>query len=453
MTLQGDLLAICEDIVARGRRAGAEQIEAYLTDQRTTTLELVDGQLEALVAASGRGVGVRAVVGGALGAAYSTDLSAPGRAALVERAVRLAREATPDPDRVLPQAQNLESADLGIFDAGLADVAAETKLELLRRAETAARAADPRVESLHLARYGDAVAGVAIASSEGVRGAYGATGCYVSISALARQDGLAQRGHAVGAGHSPADLDPEEVGRRAGWRATASLGGDVVPSQLATIVMEPEVVAELLRGVAQALSADALQKGRSFLGGREGQAIGSPLVTIADEGDLFGGYASAPFDGEGTPTRAMVLVENGLLRGCLHNAYTARRAATLSTGNGPRVSYRGLPEVGPSNFMLRPGLGTYDELIAGVGRGLLVVSTRNVGGINPVSGDYSVGASGVWIERGELAGPVSGVTIAAPMGELLRNVSGIGAEIRWSPGASAYGSPVVRVDGVTIGGR
>jgi PmbA protein len=447
------LLATCEDLVSRGRRAGADQIEAFLSDSRTTMIELANGELDGMVSAGNRGVGTRVIVGNSLGYAYSTDLSDQGRAELVERAVRLARESTPDQWRVLPDPRTGVAADLQIHDTEIPEIPPDRKLALLREAEEAARAQDPRVGALYLARYGDAVATSAIASSTGVSGAFRETGCYLSVSAIARQDGRALRGHAVSAARAFRDLDPREAGDRAAWRAACPLGGDLVPSQSATVVMEPEVAVELLRGVAQALTADAVQKGRSFLAGLEGAAVGSALVDIVDAGNLLGGYASAPFDGEGTPTQETTLIERGVVRGLLHSAYTARRAGAASTGNATRASYRTLPEVGATNLVLRPGAVSRDDLIRGVGRGLLVVSTRNVGGINPVSGDYSVGASGCWIERGELTHPVSGVTIASPMADMLRNISALGSALRWSPGASAYAAPVIRIDNVTIGGR
>jgi PmbA protein len=148
-----------------------------------------------------------------------------------------------------------------------------------------------------------------------------------------------------------------------------------------------------------------------------------------------------------------VLIDRGALRGFLHNTYTARRAGARSTGNGVRGSYRTLPDVGPTNLRLEPGPRSQEELIAGIERGLYVVATRNVGGISPVSGDYSVGASGRWIERGELAGPVTGVTIAAPMLQMLANLAAVGSDLRWIPGQGVVGAPTVRIDDVTIGGH
>ena len=445
-------ITLCEDLVAGARAAGADEAEAYFVGQTTTTIDLRDGIVEALVSAAGRGVGLRVQAGG-LGYAYSSDLSRAGLAELTERAVRLAGEATPDPDRALPEARPPSAGELRIFDPALAEVSTERKIELLRELEREVRGTDGRVKDVDLARYADRTGSYTLVSSRGVAASYAASGCYAMVIPIARQGDEAQRGYAVTAGHGLADLDVRDAARRAVRRATASLGGRPVPTQRASVVLEPEVVAELLRGVGQALSGEAVLKGRSILVGRQLSRIGSPLVTLADDGSLPGGYASAPVDGEGVPTGRTVLVRSGVLQGLLHSTYTARRAGARSTGNAVRGSYRSLPEVGLTNLQLEPGPDSPEALIAGVDRGLYVVVTRNVGGINPVSGDYSVGASGRWIERGELAGPVSRVTIAAPVLEMLANMSAVGSDLRWVPGQGAIGAPTVRIDGLTIGGR
>jgi PmbA protein len=446
-------LSLCSDLVARGRQLGADEVEAYYSEQATTSVDVSEGQLESFTSAANRGVGLRVLVGGAFGYAYSSDSTEQGPAELLERAVRLAREATPDPLRALPDPRPVRSGDLGIFDPDLEAFSTEDKIQLLSRLERVARETDGRVRNTHLARYSDAIGTYAIVSSRGISASFRSTGCYAALSAIARDDGEAQRGYGVTGGHGPRDLRVEEAGRRAALRAVAPLAGGPVPTQRAAVVMEPEIVAELLRGVTQALSAEAVLKGRSIFVDRAGERVGSALVTLSDDGSLPGGLSSTPVDGEGVPTERTSLIEGGVLRGFLHNTHTARRAGARSTGNGVRGSYRVPPEVGPTNLRLAPGTLSVDDLLSGVERGLYVVATRNVGGINPISGDYSVGASGRWIERGELAGPVTGVTIAAPMLDMLANLSALANDLRWLPGQGVVGAPTVRIDDVTIGGR
>jgi PmbA protein len=277
---------------------------------------------------------------------------------------------------------------------------------------------------------------------------------------IARQDGQAERGYASMVAHGPAGLDADEVGYRAARRAVTPLGGSPLATRRASVIFEPDVIAEYLRGLAQALFGDAVNKGRSLFAARPdapdrlGTTVGAQIVDLIDDGRLTDAPGTLPFDGEGVPTRQTPLIERGVLRGFLHNCESARRAGSTSTGNGARVNYRALPEVGQTNLVLRPGERAQSALVASVDEGLYVVATRNVGGINPVSGDYSVGASGRRIVGGELAEPVSGVTLAAPMLELLSNIREVGSDLRWVSGQGGYvGTPTVLVDDVTIGGR
>jgi len=448
---------LCADVVARARAAGADEAEAYYKSSANRTVEARGGTLESATTATTRGVGLRVLVGGAMGYASGTDLDPDGRADLAEQAVRLARASAPDPARTLPDPAPVTIDDLAIYDPALPDLSLDAVLDLLTRTEQAAFAADERIDATHIERFGQAVEMIAIANSRGVALTTASTLCYISLSTIARQDGESERGYAGMVARTVAGLDPEGVGGRATQRAVAPLGGKPLATRRASVVFEPEIVAELLRVLAQALAGDAVQRGRSLFTDRPGgppwlgSRIGSAAVELVDDGTLAGAPGTLPFDGEGGPTRATPLVQAGVLRGFLHSVESAQRAGAASTGNATRSSYRNPPEIGPTNLVLRPGVRSAAELIAGVDEGLYVVATRNVGGINPVSGDYSVGAAGRRIVGGELAEPVNGVTLAAPMLTLLANVRAVGSDFRWT--SSQGGSPMVLIDDVTIGGR
>ena len=444
---------LAEHLVRRALKAGADDAEAYAEERQTTRIELRDQQVEALSSASTRGIGLRVLAGGAVAYAYTPDLRPRALSELARRAVALAREATPDPDRGLPELTGTPvGGDLRIFDPTLAEVTTEQKIELLRDVEQIARETDPRVRATEVARYSDSFGSVALATSRGLAASYQRSSASVLMVTTARQDGEAVRGYGVTAGHGFQELSAADAGREAALRAARILGGRPVPTQKATVLLEPRVAAELLGQVASALSAEGVLKGRSMFAERQGRRVGSPLVTLADQGDLPGGLASAPFDGEGVPSGRTVLVEDGVLRGFLHNTYTARRSGARSTGNAVRGSYRGTPEVGTTNFSLLARPTPYAELLSGIQRGLLVLATRNVGGINPTSGDYSVGASGVWLEDGQEVGPVTGVTIAAGMFAMLAGLEAVGDDFRWVPSSGAIGTPTLRIEGMTIAG-
>ena len=181
--------------------------------------------------------------------------------------------------------------------------------------------------------------------------------------------------------------------------------------------------------------------------------MASDIVSLLDNGRLKRGLASAPFDGEGVPSRATQIIDEGVLPAVFHNTYTARNGGVESTGNATRGSHRQLPDLVPTNFYLQPGEMTQEIIISGVERELYILNTMSTGGIYPVSGDYSVSARGIWIENDELAGPVHEVTIAAPMDQMLKHVSAVGNDLKVVPMNGVFGSPTIRIDGMTIAGK
>lgn len=450
MTYPVDLV---EDVVRRARRAGAEEAEAYFEERQTTRVELRDQAVEAVISAATRGLGLRVLLGGACGYAYTPDLKPVALDHLAQRAVALARVAAPELDRHLPAlSPGGARGDLKIFDPALSEVALEQKIELLRLAERTARDDDRRVSGTETARYTDSYGSVALANSSGFAASYQRSSAWISLVVIASQDGEALRGYGLSAGRGFGELSAWTAGHEAARRAVLPLGGRPVRTGRFPVIMDPVAAAEFLGQVVQALSGEAVLKGRSMFADLPGDLVASPLVSLVDQGDLVSGLASSPFDGEGVPTRSTTLIDQGRLRGLLHNTITAQRRGAASTGNGVRQSYRAAPEVGPTNLRLVGPTTPREALLASVGRGLRVVTTRNVGGINPVSADYSVGAAGVWIEDGQEAGPVAGVTIAANMRHMLANIAAVGDDFRWTPGAGAIGCGSLRVDDMMVAG-
>jgi len=248
------------------------------------------------------------------------------------------------------------------------------------------------------------------------------------------------------------ELDAEEIGRGAGKRAVELLSGEIIETQTCTVVFDPMVAGEIFAYLSMALTAEAMQRGRSFLIDKMGQDVASDKVTLLDNGRLPGGIASAPFDGEGVPTSATRLIDEGVLQNVIYDSYTASRDGKQSTGNAARGGHRSLPTLAPTNFYLQPGHATREELIAGVENGLYVTTIMQTGGINPVSGDCSMGANGLWIENGKLTRPINGVTVATTLQNLLMNISEVANDLRILPFYGAIGAPTIRVDNVTVGG-
>jgi PmbA protein len=387
-----------------------------------------------------------------MGYAYTSDFSAASLHKTVETARLLAEVADPDPNRTLPDPKPITEEDLAINDPTMYQATTEEKVAFQKAVEAAAFAYDPRVKVSNFNGYFDVTNQVFLANSQGFAGAYANTfaGGYIMVMAVDGDERAVGMG--LKFGRSLAAINAEQIGREAGEQAVKLLGGKPVPTQTATVVYTPLAASGLLGALSRALTAEAMQRNRTFLQGKLGATVASDVVTLLDNARLPGGLATRPFDDEGNPTSATRLIDEGLFQAVLYDEYTARKEGVQSTGNAARSSHRSAPNLRPSNFYIQPGQVSPEELIAGVERGLYVVNTMNTHSINPVSGDYSVSAQGFWIENGKLAHPVNNVTIALPMGEWLKNVSVVANDLTFLPFEGSIGSPTIRVDGVMIGG-
>ena len=447
-----EYLELAKEVVKRASANGAEA-EAIITQDSETQIKLSKGEVEQLSQASARGLGVRVIDGGRTGYAYTSDFSDAGIEQTWRTALELAQVATPDEHRALPEARRIADDDLEIWDENLPNVATADKIALLKAVERAALDSDPRMILAEFLNYGDSINHVYLVNSKGFAGQFGRTTAYSYLMGIARgEDGDMTNAFGMGASNFFSDLDPEAIGREAGTKAVSLLGGKPVPTQIGTVILDHMVGAQILGALSQALSAEAWQKKRSFLLDRMGQQVGSDMVTLMDNGRLKRGLASAPFDGEGVPTSATRLVDEGVLQNLTYDSYSAHKAGVGSTGNAQRAGHRSLPELGPSNFYMQPGQLTRDEIIAGVETGLYVISVMQTGGIDPITGDCSMGANGLWIENGKITGPVGGVTVATTLDGFLNNITAVGSDLRMVPMFGAIGVPTLRVDNVTIGG-
>ncbi|MEZ4670133.1 MAG: TldD/PmbA family protein [Anaerolineae bacterium] len=447
-----DYLELAKEVVKRAASRGAEA-EAIVTQDIETQIKVSKGEVEQLSQSSARGLGVRVIDGGRMGYAYTSDFSDAGIEQTWRTALELAQVATPDEHRALPEARTVPSDDLEIWDKNLEDIATADKIDLLKAVEKAALESDPHVILAEFLNYGDSINHVYLVNSKGFSGQYGRTTAYSYLMGIARgDDGDMTNAFGMGASNFFSDLDPVEIGREAGTKAASLLGGKPVPTQVGTVVLDHMVGAQILGALSQALSAEAWQKKRSFLLDRMGQQVGSDMVTLMDNGRLKRGLASAPFDGEGVPTSATRLVDEGVLQNLTYDSYSAHKAGVGSTGNAQRAGHRSLPGLGPSNFYMQPGQLTRDEIIAGVEKGLYVISVMQTGGIDAITGDCSMGANGLWIENGKITGPVGGVTVATTLDGFLNNITAVGSDLRMVPMFGAIGVPTLRVDNVTIGG-
>jgi PmbA protein len=442
-----------ERVVGRlaAEASGGEGVEAWAEQVTRTSVDAYEGEVERLTSASSSGVGVRVVRDNRLGYAYTADLSDEGLRAVLADARANLEVSTEDPGNVLPEATGFEPLD-GLFDARHAEVAPEAKVALALDLEARTRTADPRVNQVESAGYGDAVGRVAIASSVGVAGSYAVTNAWCYALAIAGKDGESQVGYGVDAGRALADLDVDWVVQEAASRAVRMLGATKPPTRTVPVVFDRQVASSLVGPVLAGLSAEAVQKGRSLFAGKLGERVAAPGLRLVDDGRLPEGPGAAPFDGEGVATRRQVLIDDGVLRTFMHNTATAARGHTTSTGNAGRPSFKSTPGISGHNVFLEPGDADQAGLLARAGEGLLVQRVTGVhSGVNPVTGDFSVGAAGLWFRGGEPAEPVREVTVAGQLLDLLGGIVAVGSDLRFTVGS--IGGASILVGEMTVAGE
>ncbi|MDR7865278.1 MAG: TldD/PmbA family protein [Sporomusaceae bacterium] len=444
-----DNLELARHAVREAARQGAHAAEAYLLDSKSLLVEVAEQVVETLRFANDTGVGVRIVSSdGKVGFAFATDVSAASLDATVRQAIANSRSTFPDRYNILPTPAG-DTPALRLIDPAIAAASVESKIEHAKAVEAAARRADSRVRRTERCVYEDAEYGVAIANSNELAVSYRSGYCGLYGVVLAEDGGDIQTGMGLSYARDLAALDPDETGREAAREACRLLGAKEIGTVKAAIVLPPYVATSFLAVLVPALSADAVQKGRSLFRDRVGKKVASPLVSLIDDGRLEGGVASSPVDGEGVPTRRTELIAGGMLQGFLHNTYTAGRAGAASTGNGVRHSFKGMPEVGATNIFFAKGETPCSDLIGGVREGLYVTSVMGMHTANPISGDFSVGAAGVWIKDGQFAQPVRGVAIAGNILDILGEVDAVGDDLRFF---GPQGAPTLRIDKITISG-
>jgi PmbA protein len=431
--------------------AGATDAEAWAEESTSRQVRVYDGDVESLSDAGGRGVGVRAFVGARSGYSYGTDLSDSGVVEVAEAARRAAEVADEDEYGGLPDGSGTAAVS-DLASPGLAAWSTERKVDLALAVERAARAREG-VTQVENAVYSDAEGSVALANSRGFAAGYSATQAWAYASAFAGEGAELMTGLGVGLGRDPAALDPEAIGVEAAERALALVGARQPESRRCPVVLDAFVAASFVGFIGAMLSAEAVQRGRSLFAGREGEHVADPALAVADDGTDPEGPASAPFDGEGSPTRRTSLLEDGRLLTFLFDARSARRARRASTGSATRSSYRSPPSVGTTNLIVERGADDLGGLVRLAGDGLYVTDVAGLhAGVNPVSGTFSVGASGRLIENGELAAPVRELTIASDLVSMLKAVHAVGSEARWVPFGGSVKAPALLVAEMAVSG-
>lgn len=442
---------VARDAIRQALKAGATDAECTIAEGDEFSANVRMGELETLKEAGSRGAGLRVLIGKRMGASYTSDLTAEGIRQMVRSAIDLAALTTEDPHAGLPEAEESGSlaGDLKLFSDETAELATERRIDIAKRAEAAALAVDARISNSEGASFDSSVSGRVFANSRGFAGSYRTSYCSVSVVPVATENGSMERDYWFSLARNYKGLEEAEtVGRKAAKRALRRLGAVKVETQRVPVIFEPRIAKSLLSNIFDAVDGRAIYRRASFLAGKLGEKIADEKVTIIDDGTIPALFGSSPFDDEGVPTRRTPVIERGVLRNYLLNAYTARKLNLKTTGNASR-GITGNAGIGHGNFFLEPGARSQEEMIRGVKNGFFV--TELIGsGVNTVTGDYSRGAAGLWIRDGELAFPVSEVTIASTLQEMLNGIAEIGNDLEFE---SSVSSPTVMLGEMTVAGR
>jgi PmbA protein len=424
--------------------------EVFLRSYSSTSVEVKDQQVDAFERARDIGAGLRVLVGSRMGFAFTTDLSDGALKDLARAAVTNAQNTEPDQYHSIPARSATTYLSIPIYDPELVALTEKEKIDRVMAMEREAFKVDARIKRIRKASASFSDAETLIMNSLGAKVSYQSTVCSSSIEVVAEDKGESQAGSEFDVNRFYRKLEIEEVGRKAAHRALDLLGAKYVASVKAPVVLEATVAQEFLSMMASGFSAEGVQKKRSLFIGMLGKDVAAPVITVLDNGLLEGGLGTAPSDDETVPMQKKTVIDRGKLALFLYNTYTANKDKTVSTGNGLRGGFKGMPGVGLSNLYIEPGKESLPGLISSIDSGLFVTEVMGMHTANPISGDFSVGATGFWIEKGKKTYPVREITIAGNILDLMQHVDVVGSDLRFS---GRIGSPSLRIKELSIGGK
>lgn len=440
-----------KNLLNAAKAKGASEGDLLVVEGDAFSAQVRLNSVEKISSAHGKSLGLRLFFGKRSAITSTSDFSPASLDRLLNDTCELAKIAEEDAFSGLPEKEDyaLTFPKLDLVDEEIDSISIEEKIELALRAERAALETDSRLDNSEGADFSHSYNEILYVTSKGFQGSNRGSGASLSVSPIAREKGQMQRDYWSSSKRKFRQLDsPEFVGHKAAKRTLRRLGARKVSTQHAPVIFEPEIAASLLGHIASALSGYALYKKASFLTDKIGQKITSDIISIVDDPTLPSGFGSKPFDGEGLPSYKKNILENGVLKSYLLDTYSGKKLGLPSTGNAVRGTGSG-PGVGISNFHMLPGTHSQEEIIASVQSGLLV--TELIGfGVNLITGDYSRGAAGIWIENGELAYPVEELTIAGNLQDMYINIELIGNDVDLTRQIAA---PTLKISEMMIAGN
>lgn len=436
---------IINDVKAKG----IKEFEIYVNSSSSLSIESKEGKVDSFEASKTAGASLRVFSEGRQGFSYCTDFNSEALKRMVDDASMGSADVTPDEFRVLPEAAG-SIPQVSVHDARMKDIPEEEKIERAKTLENAALSFDRRIKRVRKAAYSETEYSVAIFNSRGVDVDHKGTYCSASVSALAEEGSESEMGSDYQSARFYDQIDVAAIGRKAGENAIQLIGGRKIKTVKCPVILENTVSVDFLSVLASSFIADSVQKGKSLFAGKIGSSVGSETITIVDDGLYAGGIGTAPVDGEGMPRQRTLLIQNGVLKGYLYDTYTAKKDKVKSTGNAVRPGIKAPPSCGLSNLYIEKGNLGLDAILTKAGTGLLVTEVMGMHTANPVSGDFSVGVSGIWIEGGKKAYPVKGVAIAGNIIDILKSVTAVGNDLRFF---GKIGAPSLLISELTVSGE
>lgn len=441
-------ISLTEKLVKKCLAQGADDAEVYLQTGRNLSIRVLKSEIETVQEASSRGVGFRVLIDGKMGFSHCNDFGDRALEDTISKSVAFAKLSTYDENNVLPDDTGFTNIE-DLYDPDIMSVTMEKKINMALELERIALGIKGITKSSGV-RYGEGESEVYIANSNGISKYFKSSGCSLGVNVLAEKSDQRNTGGESCARVFFSDLLPlEEIAVKASGKALELLDPVMIKTQKASVIFDPDVARSLIGGIITSINGERVLQGASFLRDYLNKQFASPLLTIIDDGTRKRSTGSAPFDGEGVPTGKNLLVENGILKSFIYNTISAKRAGVKSTGNASRNGFASLPGIGVHNVSLEPGSKTREEIIAATSKGLLLKEVTGYG-IDPVSGNFSGGAAGLWIADGKVIHSVKGVTIAGRAFDILNSIDMMGNDIDMN---RSFSAPTFRVAEMQIGGK
>jgi PmbA protein len=437
-------LELAENMIQRALKSGCDSAEVFMKNSHGTSVEAKDGKVEALEASRDFGLALKVIKNRKLGFSFTTECE--DNENIIQEAIQGADWTASDEYMDIPD--YLSPSDVSVFDERINEIKEEEVIQSALMLEESAVNFDESIKKVRKAEVSVGVGRTTIVNSRGVTTEYDSSYCSAHVTTLAQsQSNDSQMGWDYAASRRMADIDVSGIGKCAAKRAIDLLGSRKITPVKAPVILSESVAVDFLGILSASLSAEAVQKKRSFLANKIGQIIISPHVDIIDDGTMPWKTGTSPVDDEGVPSKNKTLISQGILNGYIHNTYTAKKDNIASTGNAVRHSSKSLPGVGATNLFIKSGARPQHEIIKSLTKGILILGAMGVHTANPISGDFSVGISGLWIENGNILYPVKEAVISGNILELFNRVEEIGNDLRFY---GSIGSPSLLIGDMDI---